>query len=135
MADREADGDAIDWVERAPAAGGAVFIPTLWLWHTRGEWSMAVPAFLLATALGLVGVGAYWLLAGRRREGTNLDAWGLSGAVPVAVASAAAAWYTEGGLGWRPALGSVTAGLVIACWLLFVRISVWGLPEGEGSSD
>lgn len=125
----------IAWVKRAPAAAGVVLLPALFLWQTRGEWSMAVPAFVTAVVLGLLGVGAHWLLLGRRREGTSLDAWFVSAALAITVASAAAVWITEGGLGWGPAVGSVTAGVGVSCWLIFVRITVAGLPDGDGSPD
>lgn len=129
MTDRLPEPDDVRWLERVPAVVGALAIPGVWLWTSRGQWDMAVPAFLVAGVLGLAGVGVYWLVAGRRRAHVSLDAWFASAAAPIAVASAAAVWYTEGGLGWGAALGSVTAGVGVSCWLLFVRISVWGLPE------
>lgn len=33
------------------------------------------------------------------------------------------------------AVGSVTAGIGVSCWLLFVRISVWGLPDRADSAE
>lgn len=135
MSDRLPEPSDIDWVERAPAAAGVLLLPGLYLWHARGEWSMAIPAFLMAVALGLLGVGVHWLVLGRRRDGASLDAWFVSAALPITVASAAAVWITEGGLGWRTAVGSVTAGVAVSCWLLFVRIAARGLPDREASTE
>lgn len=119
----------IDWEERMPGLAGAVFLPALWLWHTRGEWELAVPAFLLAAVIGLGGVGVYRLAARLRDGTTGLTGVFLSGAAAITLVVGATTWYAGGGPGWREATGSLAAGAGVSCWLVFLRILVWGVPE------
>lgn len=132
MEDRRGEARETDWMDRAPAAAGAVLLPVLLLWGTRGEWGMSVPAFLLAVALALVGVGGYLLLARLLGRPSSLTGWFVSGAATVAVASAAAVWWSTGALGWGAAAGSASAGAAVSCWLVFLRILVRGVPDVEG---
>lgn len=134
MNDGDAEGGGRDdCVERAPAAAGAVLLSALYLWATRHEWSIAIPAFLFAGFLGLLGAGLYWAAVERRREEPHFTGWFLAAAGTVTLVVALAAWGSGEWLGWRTALGSVVAGSGIGAWLVFMRIAVRGVPDAPGS--
>lgn len=120
---------------RAVSAAGAVLLPVLWLWETRGRWSIAIPAFVVVSLVGFIGSGLYWLVRERRLRRPDVLGWFLSGAVTIAVSTAGAAWYSGDWLGLRTAVGAVSAGTAFACWLVFLRILIRGVPTKGEPSD
>lgn len=106
-------------------------LPGLWLWTVRDELAIAVPAILLAALVGLIGGGLWRFLVERRREPSDLTGYFVSTAAAVTLVTGAAARVSGDWRGWHTLLGTVSAGLGVACWLVFVRIALWGLPQGE----
>lgn len=119
---------------RAGAAVAAVTLPALWLWSVRDQWRIAVPAVLLACLAGLIGGGIYRFAVERRREPSGLTGWFVAVAATVTLAGGSAAWFSGDWRGWHTVLGAVTAGAAVGCWLVFLRIALWGLPEAGSAS-
>lgn len=125
------DGHGTEPGTRAGAAVVALGLPGLWLWTVRDELAMAVPAILLAALVGLIGGGLWRFLVERRRAPSDLTGYFVSAAVAVTLVSGAAARISGDWRGWHTVLGAVSAGMGVACWLLFLRIALWGLPRGD----
>lgn len=124
---------------RAVGVTGALFVVGLYLWQTRAELGLSVPALGLALAVGLLGAGAYQLLRRLRSRGrrpTRMSDTGfvLSAAGTIAVVGAAAAWSSGEWLGLHSAVGSVGAGFTFAMVLWFARVALVGLPPGDRPS-
>ena len=128
-------GDRVDYVQRTPAAAGAVLLSGLYLWAFRHEWSVAIPAFLFASFLGLLGAGLFWVAVERGHEEPHVTGWFLAAAGTIALVVGLAAWGSGEWLGWRTAFGSVVAGAGIGAWLVFVRIAVRGVPDSRPDDD
>ncbi len=130
-ADKSGDRHGTEPGTRVGAAVAALGLPGLWLWTVRHELPIAVPAILLAALVGLVGGGLWRFLVERRREPSDLTGYFVSAAAAVTLVSGVAARFSTDWLGWHSVLGAVAAGMFVACWLLFVRIALWGLPQRD----
>lgn len=127
----EAGGGGDDPGTRFGAAAGAIFLPAVWLWTLRGEWRMAAPALLLVCLVGLIGGGIYRFTVERRRAPSDFTGWFVAVASTVVLVTGSAAWFSGDWRGWHTVLGAVTAGAATGCWLVFLRIALWGLPDGS----
>ena len=124
---------------QAAGVSTVAFLVSVFLWQTRDELEMSVPAMLLSFLLGLLGVGTCHLVRRfrlRGRPATRMSdlAFLLSSAAGIAVPAASAAWYSGEWLGSRTAVGSVVAGFAFACILWFGRMAFQGFPPAPATS-
>ena len=124
---------------RAIGVSTVAFLVGVFLWQTRDELEMSIPAMLLSFLLGLLGVGTYHLVRRfrlRGRPATRMSDLGflLSAAAAIAVPAASSAWYSGEWLGSRTAVGSVVAGFTFACILWFGRMAFHRFPPARATS-
>lgn len=120
---------------RVAGALGTLGLPALFVWYRPEDWRVFLAALLAGGLAGLAGGLAYRTAVGRRRKGRDLTGWFLSASATVAAVAALAAWWTGEWYGVRSITGAVLGGAAVGCWLLFVRIWIWGLPDATVDAE
>lgn len=120
---------------RVAGALGTLGLPALLVLYRNEDWSLVLAALLAGGLAGLAGGLAYRTTVGRHRGGRDLTGWFLSASATVAVLAALASWWTGEWRGVRSITGAVLGGAAIGCWLLFVHIWIWGVPDAATGAD
>lgn len=125
---------------RIVGASVAGFILALYVWRTRGELAVSLPALGLCALVGLAGVGLasaarrlFASRANRRRMSDPL--FFLACSVTIVLVTGGATWFGGEWMGGRSVLGSTGIAFIVGMLLLFGRHAVQGPVPPEGPDD
>ena len=135
-------GDPAERRRAGRVVGASVvgFLLSLYVWQTRGELGMSLPALGLCTLVGLAGVGLASLVrrlrAGPRGRRPLSDAHCfLASTIPVALVVGGVTWFAGEWMGGRSVMGSVWIAFIVGILLLFGRHAVQGPPAEDPGDD